>query len=153
MQRTVTEIVSCLILLSVLGCAPHESGSVPSNEQMPARSTTPAFKGIEIYSWQDTETGIWYIVWMHGTNRNKLSGEVLGWRTTRELRDIQQVKEMIYPFAPKTTIAWGYRPVGETPENIQWGAPEWIMAEDAQADLIDYAESLEITLFLPQSPR
>ena len=155
MKRMIITMMLGLTMLAACGCESQPGDEVvkaPVREVLPPRATTPAFKGLEIYSWQDTDTGVWYMAQLPGTNRNKFAGEVLERSTKTELRSLQQVKDMLHGFAPGETVSWNTWTEGELPENIQWGVPEWMATEDAQGELIDYATSLEINLYIATNP-
>ncbi len=83
----------CIILFVALlvGC----------NQLASNRPEQPAFKGVELYSWQ-SEDGEWRFSLLIGTNRNKLLSEVQS-----EPLDIDAVKKSFCEMAVGESIFWG----------------------------------------------
>lgn len=64
------------------------------------RETNPAFKGMELYSWQD-ETGEWTYSILAGTNRVKSIDEILA-----NPLDFDEVKAEISKMAVGESVFW-----------------------------------------------
>jgi len=104
------------------------------------RTETTAFKGMELYSWQNTD-GEWRYAILEGTNRNKIMEEVQA--TPLDLRDVK--------------LAIGKLAVGES---LFWMNNVYVMSSDQMVDLPfppesvvtelkDLAREKQINLYLP----
>lgn len=105
-----------LLLISLLlgGCqqetiAPTELSS-PTEAASPERETDLAFKGMELYSWQD-ETGEWAYSILIGTNRVKSMDEILA-----KPLDFEEVKAALSKMAVGESVFWFNRALESSDE-------------------------------------
>lgn len=86
-----------LILLAFL--------SASTIAQVPPRSAHPAFKGIELYSWQNPSSGNWQFSLLAGTNRLKALKEI---REPKEIIDTSDLlKQRLVHLAVGEQVMWG----------------------------------------------
>ena len=111
-----------------------------AQEDLP-RAATKAFKGMELYSWQDG-AGVWWFSILSGTNRIKTVEEVLA-----NPFDIQQVKESFCQLAVGEHVAFSNWLLGPSPHRkVAFGPPP----EDLIDELKAQAAVCEIDLVFPQ---
>ncbi len=67
------------------------------------RPTSKAFKGIELYSWQDPQGG-WVFAIVPGTNRRKSEGEVK--RSENQVRDLSTLERRFAALAIGEQVYW-----------------------------------------------
>ena len=96
-QLLITILVS-LLLLSLTQCAS------PAEEQI--NSSEKAFKGMEMYSWQD-ESEVWWFSILIGTNRIKTVEEVMS-----APLDITGVKQRLCQLGIGEQVLWSNREIG-----------------------------------------
>lgn len=61
----------------------------------------PAFKGMEMYSWQAPEHGEWVFSILYGTNRNKLVGEIIAFEM-----DLTEIGKCFCNMPESESIFW-----------------------------------------------
>jgi hypothetical protein len=61
----------------------------------------PAFKGMELYSWQTPESGDWVFAILYGTNRDKMVWEVVSFAM-----DLTQVKNCFCNMPENENVIW-----------------------------------------------
>jgi hypothetical protein len=120
-----------LLLFFLVGCG--------STEVLLARSTKMAFKGMELYSWQNDD-GAWLFSILIGTNRIKLGEEVLA-----NPLDIEEAKEELCQLAVGEQVFW-----------IDWeltfsNGEDFVLDKPPREiidELIDHAARCEVDLFV-----
>jgi hypothetical protein len=99
-----------LLLLLLFPCLPAWAGT-SARAATPARTTRPAFKGFELYSWIDPASQRFRFLLMLGTNRNKTSTEILA--SPDVIYSIDELKARLALLAPSETVGWANTiPVG-----------------------------------------
>ena len=99
-MRLLRFAVLLIHLASVSGCA--------NAGERPAR---PMFKGMELYSWQDTATREWRFVLVPGTNRRKTATEILGSGDVAHSADA--LERDLSRLAVGETVLWSVPATGE----------------------------------------
>ncbi len=90
-------LLLAVVLLSQPGCS-----VMPTTEA--ARGSRPAFKGIELYSWQDPATQKWRFVLLAGTNRIKTPAEIMAGQAA--IGSVEALKEQLSRLAPEESVFW-----------------------------------------------
>ena len=103
----------------------------------PETSSEPlAFKGMELYSWQ--ENGAWFYSLLPGTNRNKTAAEISDPAVT--FSDLAVLKERLARLAPGEQIFW----LGLDDPELKLTLP----SQEVIAELQAYCEGLELNLMV-----
>lgn len=153
--------LAILVLLAAFGCgciqqpraydplgpAQHAEGGAPTTEPT-GRQPQPAFKGAELYSWQDTEDGQWNFAMLWGTNRHKSVDEVLLSRCSvcEPMHSVESLQRSLAQLAPGEQLFWDSRPgIGEPPANVRFGYPERAVVRPLQ----EHCRSLDIRSWAP----
>jgi len=105
-----------------------------------ARPTQTAFKGMELYSWQN-KNGEWQYSVLEGTNRNKTIEEILATPL-----DLQGVKDAIAHMAVGESLFWTnniYDPNASQSVNFSF-PPNMVMNE-----LKEFAHKKQVDLYVP----
>jgi hypothetical protein len=105
----------CIILvISLAACS--QVNIMPTSEMTPAAKVVtenpcdtfsmeqpikPAFKGMELYSWQESKNGIWVFSILYGTNRNKTVREVKSFAL-----DLSEVEKCFCDMPENETVVW-----------------------------------------------
>jgi len=105
-----------------------------------SRSEQIAFKGMELYSWQD-ESGTWQYAILEGTNRNKTLEEVQATPL-----DLQDVKFAIGQLAVGESLFWTNK-VYDTPSNQMVDLP--FPSDAVIHELQSFAREKQVDLYLP----
>lgn len=133
-----------MLLLTALlstGCQPETTSSTELSSQTEVstleRETNPAFKGMELYSWQD-ETGEWAYAILVGTNRVKSIDEIRAYPV-----GFDEVKSIISKMAVGESIFW-FNHAFESPDgqNLALALPPKEVVEA----LKQHALSCQVTL-------
>lgn len=67
------------------------------------RATSPMFKGVELYSWQDPATRSWRFALLPGTNRSKTSEEIKG--ATEVIGSVAMLEEYLSRLASGESVS------------------------------------------------
>ncbi len=105
-----------------------------------ARSEQVAFKGMELYSWQN-ENGEWQYSILIGTNRNKTVEEILSTPL-----DLQGVKDAIAQMAVGESLFWTnnvYDP--SSSQSVNWSFPP----DTVVNELKEFAREMQVDLYVP----
>jgi len=105
-----------------------------------SRAEQPAFKGMELYSWQN-KNGDWQYAVLEGTNRNKTSAEVQA-----APLDLQGVKNEIAQMAVGESLSWTndvYDPSASQSVNFSF-PPDAVVNE-----LKEFARQKQVDLYVP----
>ena len=102
-KSNITIFLFILLLTALLSAGCHAEASTVERE------ANPAFKGMELYSWQD-ETGEWFYSILVGTNRVKAIDEILA-----NPMDFEEVKAEISKMAVGESVFWFNRAL-ESPD-------------------------------------
>jgi hypothetical protein len=122
------------VILSVL-----LAGCVRAAATAPARPTQTMFKGMELYSWQDT-SGSWRFSLLPGTNRNKTLAEV-----TANPMNLDEITTAFDRLAEGEVVFWGTRVDPQGSEKSILALPP----VNLQNKLIEAAKGAKINLILP----
>ena len=117
-----------------------EVGSWFGSEPQVTRNEEVAFKGMELYSWQD-EAGKWQYAILVGTNRNKSLDEV----QVASL-DLGEVKETIGGMAVGESLFW-MQDVFDASSNQVVTLP--VPPEDVIRELQEFARDKQVDLYVP----
>jgi len=71
------------------------------------RSTTKAFKGVELYSWKGSASSSWSFSLLHGTNRNKILAEIKN--PSGVISNVSQLEEHLATLAEGEGVFWFLR--------------------------------------------
>jgi hypothetical protein len=127
MKHKCFEFLILIVILAILnGCTTSD----------PNRPEKPAFKGMELYSWQ-AEDGQWTFSILIGTNRNKTLVEIQ--ETTL---DLDQVKQQFCEMAKGEQVFW----MSGVQDSTSKFVPFPPVPADIIAELQAQAESCEIEL-------
>ena len=61
----------------------------------------PAFKGMELYSWQEPKDGDWVFSILYGTNRNKMI-----WEVKSNAMDLEEVEKCLCNMPENENVFW-----------------------------------------------
>ena len=85
--------------------------SAPLLGQEGPRSTRPAFKGVELYSWKDCASCEWQFALLPGTNRLKTLTEIK--EPTRVIRGVSELKQHLSRLPEGEQVGWNSRRLPE----------------------------------------
>jgi hypothetical protein len=105
-----------------------------------ARPTQTAFKGMELYSWQN-KNGEWQYSVLEGTNRNKTIEEILATPL-----DLQGVKDAIAQLAVGESLFWTnnvYDP--NTSQSVNFALPPDAVVNEIK----EFAREKQVDLYVP----
>jgi len=137
-------LILALSLFCLAGCAaskvaPQAATGVTPGGNLSPRATQSAFKGMELYSWQDAK-GNWQFAVLAGTNRLKSAEEV----RVHPL-SLTQVEEQISGMAAGEQVLWLTQASDMSGAPIVFPLPPKGMVRELQ----DFAASRQVNLYLP----
>jgi len=103
------------------------------------RATQTAFKGMELYSWQNIH-GEWQYAILEGTNRNKMLDEVYA-----KPLDLQGVKNAITQMAVGETLSWRNQAADSSNQMVDLPFPPDTVIHELQ----DLARDKQVELYIP----
>jgi hypothetical protein len=115
-------------------------GNWLGGEAQVTRNEEVAFKGIELYSWQD-ETGKWQYSILAGTNRNKSLDEVQA-----APLDLGEVKEAIEKMAVGESLFWMQTAFDQKSDQM---VTLPVPPEDVIRELQEFAHDKQVDLHIP----
>ena len=125
---------SLLLLLSLVSLL-----LFASRPQAQERSAEKAFKGIELYSWQDSN-GDWLFALLPGTNRLKIETEVK--KKENQILGTKELEKRFMRIAEGEQVFWFYNLKG-------FAYP----GEKMMKDIVSSAKKAKVELHLPRKKR
>lgn len=142
LTRVIIGALLALIAAGAWGCGGTSLTPVNTTQ----RTRTPAFKGMELYSWQN-QNGDWYFSLLPGTNRNKNAEEIRAVPLS-----LSQLKDQIARLAVEEDVYWLDAAREDNGSYEALPLPPAVMVSGLQ----DYAALLDVTIttirLSPQSP-
>ena len=153
MERLSTRAVvaATIVLVFVMGCRQHVDQALPAAHattdlsslgpnKTSGRAERVAFKGIELYSWQN-QSGQWCFSLLYGTNRDKSYREVTASELT--LVGVTNLKKRLNALAEGESVFW----LTGTADGPKDGNPPLTQPPDQVAEeVITYCRQRHITV-------
>jgi hypothetical protein len=111
--------------------------SLSSCAERPVRATKPMSKGVELYSWIDSSTKNLRFVLLPGTNREKVSPEIVA--SPNSVSSVSELKARLALLATSEQVFW----VDSKPNGYSLPSKEEIDG------IINYATSINVHVHLP----
>jgi hypothetical protein len=144
MRKIFQLVFTCFLLLSLFIMPLKAETKTQIKTQQ--RSKQLAFKGVELYSWQDSQSQAWHFSLLPGTNRNKSLAEIQNKDTV--INDVRLLKKQLAKLAVGESVFWStpYPALAMPADQIKHDISAYAAKQQIKLSLLNNANRAQINM-------